>query len=161
MSVSYDFCNQSIIDSIAKRFENSPRDFDVKPIYRYLCPVIILVCSFSIICNAIIMVISRQSQLVNKSPILLLSLNLATTDLITATLNGLNVLLNSYLPEVFKLAMPSCFLLIFEIFRSTALVASALHLLALAIVHYRGIVNPLHYRWVDKNNKILLRCHLL
>lgn len=92
------------------------------------------------------MSISRQSKVVNKSPILLLSLNLAVTDLIASLLNGLSILFNSYLPEVYDIKMGQCSMLMFEVVRDAALVASALHLLALAFVHYRGIVNPLHYR---------------
>lgn len=125
---------------------NATRDMDIKPLYIYLCPVLIFICFFSIIFNAILISISRQSKFVNKSPILLLSLNLAATDLIASLLNGLGILLNSYLPEVHNIEMGHCTLLVLEVFRCAALVASALHLLALAFVHYRGIVNPLHYR---------------
>ena len=140
-----DFCNDTARLNILKLF-SAPRDFEIKPLYTYLCPVIIFVCFFSIIFNAILMSISRQSKFVNKSPILLLSLNLALTDLIASLLNGLSILLNSYMPEVYDIKMSPCSMLIFEMFRCAALVASALHLLALAFVHYRGIVNPLHYR---------------
>lgn len=140
-----DFCNDTQRQNVILLF-GTKRDMDIKPLYTFLCPVIIFVCFFSIIFNAILMVISRQGKFVNKSPILLLSLNLAVTDLIASLLNGLSILFNSYLPEVYDIKMGQCSMLMFEVVRCAALVASALHLLALAFVHYRGIVNPLHYR---------------
>lgn len=144
-----DYCNDKERNFYTQLFNDSnssKRDFDIKPLYIYLCPVIMFICFFSIIFNAILVSISRQSKVVNKSPILLLSLNLAATDLVAALLNGLGILLNSYLPEVYDIRMGQCYVLMLEIVRCAALVASALHLLALAFVHYRGIVNPLHYR---------------
>lgn len=121
--------------------------FDPKKLYSYLCPVIMFVCSVSIICNAVLIYISKRTK-VSKSPIYLLSSNLAVTDLVASTLNGLHILLNSYLPIVIdkKFRPSTCRMLMFEVFRTAAMVASALHLLALAFVHYKGIVNPLHYR---------------
>lgn len=140
-----DFCNVTEKLKVIALF-NSTRDLDIRPIYTYLCPVIIFICFFSILFNAILIGISRQSKVVHKSPILLLSLNLAVIDLIAALFNGFGILFNSYLPEVYDIKMGQCSMLIFEVIRCAALVASALHLLALAVVHYRGIVNPLHYR---------------
>jgi hypothetical protein len=138
-----DFCNETDINRTLALMVPQP---NMKSLYVYLCPVVIFVCFFSIIFNAILMSISRQSKFINKSPILLLSLNLAVTDLIASVLNGLNILFNSYLPNVFNIRMGRCVLLTMELFRCSALLASALHLLALAFVHYRGTVNPLHYR---------------
>lgn len=141
--VGIDYCNDTERLNLIALFKH---DMDIKPLYKYLCPIIIFVCFFSIIFNAILMSISRQGKFVNKSPILLLSLNLAITDLIASLLNGLGILFNSYLPEVFDIKMGQCSMLTFEVVRCAALIASALHLLALAFIHYRGIVNPLHYR---------------
>ncbi|XP_053211849.1 phosphatidylinositol 3-kinase 2-like [Panonychus citri] len=81
-----------------------------------------------------------------KSPVLILSLNLACTDTIASILNGLGVVFNSYLPVVFNVHFDTCPFLAIEIFRSSALISSVLHLLALAFIHYKGIVRPLHYR---------------
>lgn len=143
--MGFDFCNDTERQNIVLLF-HTQRDIEIKPLYTYLCPVIIFICFLSIIFNAILMSISRKSKFVNKSPILLLSLNLALTDLIASLLNGAGILFNSYLPEVYDIKMGQCTMLMFEVVRCAALVASALHLLALAFVHYRGIVNPLHYR---------------
>lgn len=142
-----DFCNSTERDDIIRLINKKEGDLDLKPLYTYVCPVIIFVCFFGILFNAILMTISRQSTVVNKSPILLLSLNLAVTDLVASFLNGFNILHNSYLPGVFDLKLLGpCYVLVIEALRCAALGASALHLLALAFVHYRGIVNPLHYR---------------
>lgn len=143
MAINY--CSDQEKNNVLSLFQ-TPRDLDIRPLYEYLCPVIIFICFFSVLFNAILMGISRQSKVINKSPILLLSLNLAVTDLIASLMNGLGILFNSYLPEVHDIKTSRCWILILEIIRCAALVASALHLLALAIVHYRGIVNPLHYR---------------
>lgn len=140
-----DYCNATEVANLNLLFPTE-RDLDIRPLYTYLCPVIIVICFFSIIFNAILISISRQSKVVNKSQVVLLSLNLAITDLIAALFNGLGILFNSYLPEVYSIKMGQCSMLMFEVVRSSALVASALHLLALACVHYRGIVKPLHYR---------------
>lgn len=140
------YCDPTIINDLRRRI-NSPRgDFDVKQVYKMICPIIIFICLLSIVCNAFLVGISRQSKQISKSPLLLLSLNLAITDMLTALLNGSNILINSYLPEVFDISFSWCNMLVVEILRTSALVASALHLLALAVVHYRGIVNPLHYK---------------
>ncbi|XP_074596070.1 uncharacterized protein LOC141851250 isoform X2 [Brevipalpus obovatus] len=83
----------------------------------------------------------------HKSPVLVLSLNLATTDTIASLLNGLSFLFNSYLPVVFghDLGKP-CLFVVLELFRMSAFISSVLHLLALASIHYNGTVRPLHYR---------------
>lgn len=143
-----DYCNQTERELLGKLFDSHREDIEgVKKLYTYFCPVIIFICFFSFSFNAVLMTISRQSTVVNKSPILLLSLNLALTDLVASLLNGFNILHNSYLPQVFGIMLlDRCSILVIEAIRCAAIVASALHLLALAFVHYRGIVNPLHAR---------------
>ena len=81
----------------------------------------------------------------NKSPVLSMSLNLAATDTLASLFVGMGFFVNSYLPQVGIYTNP-CYALVFEIIRTSSLIASALHLLALAFIHYRGTVNPLHYR---------------
>ncbi|GIX78082.1 g_PROTEIN_RECEP_F1_2 domain-containing protein [Caerostris extrusa] len=60
----------------------------------------------------------------------------------------LRSLVNSLLPIVFGIElgpMSYCFILSLEAFRLGGLVVAVLHLLALAINHYIGILRPLHY----------------
>lgn len=82
----------------------------------------------------------------NKSPVLLMSLNLAGTDTLASLFFGLGFFVNSYLPQVHDIHSYPCYALVFEVVRTSSLIASALHLLSLAFIHYRGTVNPLHYR---------------
>ncbi|CAG2111200.1 unnamed protein product [Medioppia subpectinata] len=89
----------------------------------------------------------RNLRCRNKSPIFRLSLHLATTDAANSAIVGTGLFINSYLPRVFNVTIGNtCSLLVLEIFRLSSLVASALHLLAMALVYYRGTTNPLHYR---------------
>ena len=143
--MSYDFCDRAVVQELETRLK-AARDIDIVPIYWILCPFMILTCLVSIVLNGLLINVSRRNKSVHKSPILLLSLNLAFTDLLSSIFSGINIILNSFIPEVFKTPLHPCFMLVLENFRCAALVASALHLLALALVHYRGIVNPLHYR---------------
>ena len=104
-------------------------------------------CLIGLILN-VILLIAGHIWCRNKSPIFRLSLNLATTDAINSLIVGIGLFLNSYLPRVFGVGISKCSLLVFEIFRLSSLVASALHLLAMALVYYRGTTHPLHYRYV-------------
>lgn len=144
--MAIDFCNKTEKQHLVDLFQMKKRDINIKPLYAYLCPIIIFVCFFAITVNAMLITISRHSKVIHKTPILLLSLNLAVTDLIASLLNGFSILFNSYMYEVHDYKMGQCTMLMSELIRCAALVASALHLLALAFVHYRGIVKPLSYR---------------
>lgn len=148
-----DYCdNETLIKFMPKP---SQADIDleaVKNLYKIFVPILLIGCLLSLLLNTILVVVgtwnqAKQSQTNrSRSPILLLSLNLAATDGIASFLMGIGLLVNSFLPVVFNINISICSQLILEIFRLSALIASALHLLALALVHYKGIVNPLHYR---------------
>lgn len=148
LSEELDYCNAAHITHIGKLFYVAQEDKErAAYVIGYVGPVLIVICLISIMFNAILITISRQSSSVNKSQVLLLSLNLAITDLISTTLNGFNVFLNTYLSTVHgRILLSTCQALIFEALRGTAMIASALHLLALAFVHYRGTVNPVKSR---------------
>ncbi|KAH9414451.1 hypothetical protein DERP_015260, partial [Dermatophagoides pteronyssinus] len=147
-----DYCNNETLKQfkptkIIDSFES------VIYLYKVFVPILLAGCLLSLILNTLLVIIGTiiQSKLSrsnrSRSPILLLSLNLAATDSIASFLMGFGLLINSYLPVVLNINLTNvCFNLILEIFRLSALIASALHLLALALVHYKGIVNPLHYR---------------
>ena len=56
--------------------------------------------------------------------------------------------IDSLLPVVYGIPIPTmwpCKLLVLEAFRLGAVIVTVVHLLALAINHYIGIVRPLHY----------------
>lgn len=114
--------------------------------YKILCPPLIIACIISVALNMGLFFVGTFGTN-HKSPVLVLSLNLATTDTIASLLNGLSFLFNSYLPVVFghDLGKP-CLFVVLELFRMSAFISSVLHLLALASIHYNGTVRPLHYR---------------
>ncbi|KAI1289546.1 hypothetical protein HDE_09100 [Halotydeus destructor] len=114
-------------------------------LYKYFVPILVIGSFASVFINAGLFVIGHRFTR-NKSPVLLLSLNLASTDTVASLLMGLSLILNSLLPVVFKVQFPRCPFVVLELFRTTALIASVLHLLALAYLHYKGTINPLHYR---------------
>lgn len=116
-------------------------------LYTYFCPPLILMSFVSVLINAALVIVG-QTYVRRKTPVLLLSLNLASTDTLASLLTGIGLIFNSYLPVVFDIQVSRCFFLAYEIVRTSALIASALHLLGLAYIHYKGTINPLHYRWV-------------
>lgn len=122
---------------------------DQKSLYKYFIPILFVGCLISVLLNALLVIIGN-TKTISKSPILVLSLNLATTDCMASLFVGIGLLFNSYLPIVFDidLGKAQCALLVIEIFRLSSLIASAMHLLSLALVHYKGIVKPLHYRYL-------------
>ena len=123
-------------------------------LYRIFVPILLFLCVLGLIFNGILVAVGslKRSGLKSRSPILILSLNLAATDSLASLFFAIGLFCNSYLPVVHKIHITkkkpawSCILAIVEILRLSALVASVLHLLSLALVHYKGIVNPLHYR---------------
>ncbi|OTF72406.1 hypothetical protein BLA29_010254 [Euroglyphus maynei] len=147
-----DYCNNETLKQF-EQIKSSDSFESVIYLYKVFVPILLAGCLLSLILNTVLVIIGTiiQSKLSrlnrSRSPILLLSLNLAATDSIASFLMGFGLLINSFLPVVLDINLTNlCFKLILEIFRLSALIASALHLLALALVHYKGIVNPLHYR---------------
>lgn len=114
-------------------------------LYTYFCPALILMSFTSVVINAALVVVGHVF-VKRKTPVLLLSLNLASTDTLASLLTGTGLIFNSYLPVVFNIHVSRCLFLAYEIVRTSALIASALHLLGLAYIHYKGTINPLHYR---------------
>lgn len=132
--------------AIAAMFNGSQQADDISEIlYAYICPPLVIGCLISVLLNICLLIIGHF-KIHNKSPVLLLSLNLASTDTIASLLVGIGFVVNSYLPKVYNIIINPCPMLAFEICRTSALIASVSHLFALAFIHYRGIVKPLHYR---------------
>lgn len=139
------YCDKNAIDQILS--DARQPDNISESLYVYVCPLLVIGCLVSVFLNAALLSIGHF-KIHNKSPVLLLSLNLATTDTLASLLVAIGFVLNSYLPKVYGIQFPPCPMLAFEICRTSALLASVMHLFALAFIHYRGIVKPLHYRWV-------------
>ena len=113
-------------------------------LYTFFCPPLLLMSLASVLINAALVIIGHV-YVRRKTPVLLLSLNLASTDTLASLLTGVGLIFNSYLPVVFNIQVSRCLFLAYEIVRTSALIASALHLLGLAFIHYKGTINPLHY----------------
>ena len=122
--------------------------------YRIFVPILLFLCVLGLFFNGVLVAVGslKRSGLRSRSPILILSLNLAATDSLASLFFAIGLFCNSYLPVVHGIKITiywptlSCILAVVEILRLSSLSASALHLLSLALVHYKGIVNPLHYR---------------
>lgn len=139
-----DFCSNETRDFLTNATNNDGFE-NALALYKWFCPPLILGSLVSVIINAGLYFVGHRYTR-NKSPVLVLSLNLASTDTLASLLMGLGLVFNAYLPVVFNIRFDRCPFLVFEIIRTSALIASVLHLLALAYVHYQGTVNPLRYR---------------
>ena len=163
----FNYCSTSITrlsvySSIVGNFTNitvndSSQAEDQENLYKILCPPLILGCLMSVVLNSCLMIIGHLGTR-NKSPVLILSLNLASTDTLASFFNGITFLINSYLPVVYNVRFTTCPILVLEMARISAFISSVLHLLALAFIHYRGIVRPLHYRLVLPSFLVLQIC---
>lgn len=116
-----------------------------KKMYQVFPLVLIFISFIAFLVNSFLLFVGHVYTR-NKSPVLSMSLNLAATDTLASLFVGVGFFVNSYLPVVHSIVVNPCYALVFEIIRTSSLIASALHLLALAFIHYRGTVNPLHYR---------------
>lgn len=146
-----DFCDNETVFTYF-RVKNMEGIEMQKLLYKIFVPILLLGCLFSLLLNLVLVAVGSASRktMRSRSPILVLSLNLAATDCLASFLIGLSFVINSFLPVVLQInidsPMKSCFLLVLEVLRLSSLIASAAHLLAMALVHYKGIVNPLQYR---------------
>ncbi|XP_054720417.1 adrenocorticotropic hormone receptor-like [Uloborus diversus] len=119
---------------------------DVKELYKTVVPVMLIGCCLSMIFNLFLVFSVRWVRRV--SPTLCLSLSLAVADAYASLVIGLGLIVNSLLPTVYGLTLGLynlCYILVLEAFRLGGVVIIVLHLLALAINHYIGILRPLHY----------------
>ncbi|GFS33979.1 g_PROTEIN_RECEP_F1_2 domain-containing protein [Trichonephila inaurata madagascariensis] len=120
---------------------------DLVELYKIVVPVLLAACCLSFLFN-ITMVCSVRCLRRKLSPTICLSLSLAMADAYASLVIGLGLFVNSLLPIVYGVQlgpMSFCFILSLEAFRLGGLVVAVLHLLALAINHYIGILRPLHY----------------
>ena len=148
-----DYCDNETLNKYFTTRNNDDIGLQIM-LYKIFVPILLVGCLFSLLPNAVLVAVGSvsRSSIRSRSPILVLSLNLAATDGLSSVLMGSGLVINSFLPVVLEVNMAgaatSCMGLVLEILRLSALIASAMHLLALALVHYKGIVNPLHYRYV-------------
>lgn len=123
----------------------SPSPLEVaRDVYRLAVPVMLVACLTSMLFNLIIVESARWLRR-SPSPTLCFSLSLSAANAYASLVVGVGLVVNSLLPTVYQVQSSICVSLSLEAFRLTGLIASVLHLLALAVNHYIGILRPLHY----------------
>ncbi|XP_015912250.1 adrenocorticotropic hormone receptor-like [Parasteatoda tepidariorum] len=128
-----------------------------RKLYRAVVPVMLTACVLSLLFNLMIL-FSLKWIRKTLSPTLLLSLSLAVADAYASLVIGVGLVLNSLLPIVYGVDLGpfhACYLLVLEAFRLGGMVVAVLHLLALAINHYIGILRPLHYAAIVTRGTVL------
>ncbi|XP_067140297.1 adrenocorticotropic hormone receptor-like [Centruroides vittatus] len=119
-----------------------------RDLYRVVVPMMLSACLLAAFLNILILLSAHWVRR-SLSPTLYFSLSLALTDAYNSIILGTGLIINSLLPIVYSVyfmgSFYRCSALILEAFRMTGLMVSVLHLLALAVNHYIGILRPLHY----------------
>ncbi|CAM1314464.1 Uncharacterised protein r2_g2503 [Pycnogonum litorale] len=114
-------------------------------LYLVVVPVMLTVCLITILFNLLIFMSMKWVRR-SISPTLCLNVSLALADAYASLIIGVGLIMNSLLPYGFGLQISNaCYVIVLEAFRLSGPIISVLHLLALAINHYLGIVRPLHY----------------
>lgn len=127
--------------------DNGNEVYDLRQLYSIVIPVMLTGCVLSLLINLVILICVRYVRRPLK-PTLCFSISLSITNAYAITVLAIGLIVNSLLPMVYGLKREpfnNCYLLVLEAFRMAGFIASVLHLLALAVNHYIGILRPLHY----------------
>lgn len=135
---------------------------NIENLYKFYIPPMLLFCLASIVINLKVLLSVHWIRR-PLSPTLHISLSLAAADACTSTLLGVGLLFNSYLPKVYGIrVVASCAaLLTIEMYRLSGVIITVMHLLALSINHYLGILKPLHYISIMTTKKTTVTVVLL
>lgn len=128
--------------------------------YKIVIPPMLLVCLISVITN-IRVLLSVHWIRRPLTPTLHISLSLAAADACSSSMFGIGLLLNSYLPTVWKIYVPCVVQYGIEILRLSGIIITVVHLLTLSINHYLGILKPLRYISMMTTTKITVIVVLL
>ncbi|XP_022704223.1 melanocortin receptor 3-like isoform X2 [Varroa jacobsoni] len=112
-------------------------------LYQWLVVISSLGMLASVFINLLVLFSARYIRKITPTVFFSLSLVAANAYAVITCTGSMAV--NSFLPVVYEWSPNICWALLLEVFRMTGLTSSALHLLALAINHYVGILRPLHY----------------
>uniref|UniRef100_T1IW61 G-protein coupled receptors family 1 profile domain-containing protein n=1 Tax=Strigamia maritima TaxID=126957 RepID=T1IW61_STRMM len=137
------FDNYSVINEPQNNFVYTD---NVLTFYKIAIPIMLFFCVISIVINLIIVAAVRWLR--HMTPTQCFSISLALTNAYLSLVIGLGLLINSLLTAAYKIHLGlyyQCGALTLEALRMAGMVSSVLHLLALAINHYIGILRPLHY----------------
>ncbi|KAL1494969.1 hypothetical protein ABEB36_010468 [Hypothenemus hampei] len=110
-------------------------------------PILLGSCLIAMIVNVIVIASARWIRC-SMTPNLKISLSLAAADATSSTMYGLIVLISGY---GYNLGV---FLYIVELLRLSGIVVTVVHLLALSLNHYIGILKPLHYNSIVTSKKV-------
>ncbi|OQR76737.1 adenosine receptor A2b-like [Tropilaelaps mercedesae] len=112
-------------------------------LYQWLIVISSLGMLISVFINLLVLFSARCIRTI--TPTIFFSLSLVAANAYAVITYTVSMAVNSYFPVVYEWSPNICWALLLEVFRMTGLTSSALHLLALAINHYVGIIRPLHY----------------
>lgn len=116
-----------------------------------LCISVLLVCCLLAVCVNGIVIFSIHWIRTPMTPNLKISISLAIADATSSSMTGLMLLFDT-LNIVEDIGVFCC---IIELIRLSGIVITVLHLLALSINHYIGIMKPLHYNVIVTKRKVL------
>lgn len=122
--------------------------FDKEALYRIVVPIMLVMCLISILENCWILLAACFVKR-SMSPTLCFNVSLAGADAYASLVISVGLVLNNVIPMLTGINVDEqleCLVLTTEGFRVGGMISSVLHLLGLAINHYIGIANPLHYQ---------------
>ncbi|KAK0399099.1 hypothetical protein QR680_002899 [Steinernema hermaphroditum] len=141
--------------------EDHPYIRFAREIYVWLVPFMIAVLLVAILGNGII-VISAPYLVTPVNPYLKMCVSLAAADMWAASLLIAGLIGNSYMPVVMRVKKSSeCVSAVLEIFRIGGMLTSDLHIFALAMNQFIGIMWPLKYKMMITTRRIRLLIFLL
>ncbi|KAI1726335.1 7 transmembrane receptor (rhodopsin family) domain-containing protein [Ditylenchus destructor] len=125
-----------------------------RDVYVWLVPIMVSILTVSIIGNGLI-VLSAPWLGRHINPYNRLCISLAAADAWAASLLIAGLMVNSYMPVVLRIQKKSeCIAAALEIFRISGMLTSNLHILALAINQFIGIVYPLKYKMIVTTRRV-------
>uniref|UniRef100_A0A1I7YEX7 G_PROTEIN_RECEP_F1_2 domain-containing protein n=1 Tax=Steinernema glaseri TaxID=37863 RepID=A0A1I7YEX7_9BILA len=136
--------------------EDHPYIVYAREVYVWLIPFMIAILSVAILGNGII-VISSPYLVAPVSPYLRMCVSLAAADMWAASLLIAGLIGNSYMPVVMRVKKSNeCVSAVLEIFRISGMLTSDLHIFALAVNQFIGIMWPLKYKMMITTRRMRL-----
>ncbi|XP_018327240.1 trace amine-associated receptor 6-like isoform X1 [Agrilus planipennis] len=151
--------NSSIIEEEGEFYINcsgvfsngNATDERIALLYKQYIPPMLIFCLASVIINIRVLLSVRWVRR-PLSPTLHISLSLAAADACTSALLGVGLFINSLLPKI-NISVSCLATYTLEMFRLSGIIITVVHLLALSVNHYLGILKPLHYPSIMTSGK--------
>ncbi|XP_018577273.1 octopamine receptor beta-2R-like [Anoplophora glabripennis] len=116
----------------------------------HLCISLLLVCCLLAMCVNCVVIVSVYWIRSPMTPNLKISLSLAIADAVSSSMTGLMLFLDEIQISEHLGVIPC----LIELIRLSGIVITVLHLLALSLNHYIGIMKPLHYNSIVTKRKV-------